>query len=67
VVGIEQRLRMAIRATTAFGGINAIEIMSELKLVGGYAWSPMSLCGRDSRDERLGTERGKGGYLDEDG
>lgn len=54
-------------ATTAFGGINAIEIMSELKLVGGYAWSPMSLCGRDSRDERLGTERGKGGYLDEGG
>jgi hypothetical protein len=35
-VGLEQRLRMAIGATTAFGGINAIGVVSELKLVGGY-------------------------------
>lgn len=65
VVGREQRLRIAMGATTALGGMNAIGVVSELKLVGGYAWSSMSLCGRDSRDERLGTERGRCGNLDE--
>jgi hypothetical protein len=64
VVGHEQRLRIAMGAMTAFGVINAIGVASELKLVGGYAWSSMSLCGRDSRDERLGTERGRCGNLE---
>jgi len=65
VLGLEQRLRMAMGATTAFGGINTIGVASELKLVSGYAWSSMSLCGRDSKDGRLRTERGSGGNLDE--
>jgi hypothetical protein len=56
---------MAMGATTAFGGINAIGVVSELKLVSGYAWSSISLCGRDSEDGRLRTQRGRGGNLDE--